>query len=58
MESISGWIKSELFTDFHLHGENIREEMAGYIKFFNKERPAYPLGHLTPKQYKETYAAA
>ncbi len=23
MESINGWIKSELFTDFHLPGENI-----------------------------------
>ena len=23
MESVSGWIKSGLFTDFHLQGENI-----------------------------------
>ena len=57
MESINGWIKSELFTDFHLQGENVREEMAAYIKFFNEERPAYSLGYLTPKQYRETYAA-
>ena len=57
MESINGWIKSELFTDFHLQGENIKDEMAAYIKFFNEERPAYSLGYLTPKQYKETYTA-
>ncbi len=38
MESINGWIKSELFTDFHLQGENVVEEMAAYIKFFNEER--------------------
>ena len=57
MESINGWIKSELFTDFHLQGENIIEEMAAYIKFFNEERPAYSLGYLTPKQYRETYAS-
>lgn len=57
MESINGWIKSELFTDFHLQGENIEEEMAAYIKFFNEERPAYSLGYLTPKQYRESYAA-
>ena len=57
MESINGWIKSELFTDFHLQGENIEEEMAAYIKFFNEERPAYSLGYLTPRQYRETYAA-
>ncbi len=56
MESMNGWIKSELFTDFHLQGENIQEEMEAYIKFFNEERPAYSLGYLTPKQYRETYA--
>ena len=56
MESINGWIKSELFTDFHLQGENVPEEMEAYIKFFNEERPAYALGYLTPKQYRETYA--
>lgn len=56
-ESVNGWIKSELFTDFHLQGENVREEMEAYIKFFNEERPAYSLGYLTPKQYRETYAA-
>ena len=57
MESINGWIKSELFTDFHLQGENVKEEMAAYIKFFKEERPAYSLGYLTPKQYREAYAA-
>ena len=58
MESINGWIKSELFTDFHLQGENVPEEMMeAYIKFFNEERLAYALGYLTPKQYRETYAA-
>ena len=56
MESINGWIKSELFTNFHLYRENVREEMAAHIKFFNEERPSYSLGYLTPRQYKETYA--
>ena len=57
MESINGWIKSELFTDFHLQGEDVPEEIEAYIKFFNEERPAYALGYLTPRQYRETYAA-
>jgi len=35
MESINGWIKSELFTAFHLQSENVIEEMAAYIKFFH-----------------------
>ena len=56
MESINGWIKSELFTHSHLQGENIVEEMAAYIKYFNEERPAYSLGYLTPMQYREAYA--
>lgn len=56
MEAINGWIKSELFTDFHLEGENIIEEMTAYIKFFNEERSAYSLGYLTPRQYREAYA--
>lgn len=28
-----------------------------YIVFFNEERPAYSLGYLTPKQYKDRYGA-
>ncbi|MGN0399917.1 MAG: IS3 family transposase [Blautia sp.] len=58
MESINGWIKAELFMDFHVTGErSVYEEIDEYIKFFNEERPAYALGYLTPKQYREKYAA-
>ena len=28
------------------------------IVFFNEQRPAYSLGYLTPKQYKEQFAPA
>jgi transposase InsO family protein len=57
MEAINGWIKTEMFADFHVSSnENIQEEIAAYIKFFNEERPAYALNYLTPKQYKEYYA--
>ena len=58
MESINGWIKAELFMDFHVTGERpVYEEVNEYIKFFNEERPAYALSYLTPKQYRERYAA-
>ena len=58
MESINGWIKSEIFMDFHVTGERpVYEEVNEYIKFFNEERPAYALSYLTPKQYRERYAA-
>ena len=54
MEAINGWIKAELFTDFHLSGEgDVSDEIDRYITFFNEERPAYSLNYLTPKQYKE-----
>jgi len=56
MESINGWMKAEMFTDLHVTGERpVEEEVAEYIEFFNKERPAYSLGYLTPKQYREIY---
>jgi len=40
MESINGWIKSEIFTDFHIVGKNVRKEMEEYIKFLMRR------GHL------------
>lgn len=56
IEAINGWIKAEIFTDMHItSNDNIHEEIANYIKFFNEERPAYSLNYLTPKQYKEKY---
>ena len=55
MESINGWIKTELFTDFHVTGENgsVALEVDEYIRFFNEQRPAYALNYLTPIQYKQ-----
>lgn len=56
MEAINGWIKAEIFNDFHLTGTgNLRDEVERYIVFFNEERPAYSLNYLTPKQYREYY---
>ena len=56
IEAINGWLKEEQFTDFHITGkEKIELEIEKYIKFFNEERPAYALGYITPKQYREEY---
>lgn len=56
MESINGWIKAEIFTDFHLTSkETVVEDIKEYIVFFNEKRPAYSLKYLTPKQYKDAY---
>ena len=57
LEAINGWIKAELFMDLHVTGEKpVNEEVDEYIIFFNEQRPAYSLGYLTPKQYKEHFA--
>lgn len=54
MESINGWIKTELFMDFHVTGGRpVKTEIDEYIQFFNGERPVYALNYLTPKQYRE-----
>ena len=59
MEAINGWIKAELFTDFHVTDtESVENEIVNYIKFFNEERPAYALNYLTPKQFRESYSEA
>ena len=59
MESINGWIKAELFMDLHVTGDRlVCEEIDDYILFFNEQRPAYSLGYLTPKQYRERHVPA
>lgn len=58
LEAINGWIKAELFMDFHVTGnEPVEKEVNDYIVFFNEQRPAYSLSYLTPKQYREAYLA-
>lgn len=57
MESINGWLKQELFIDFHISdSDDPFKCVEDYIKFFNEERPSYSLNYLTPKQFKELYA--
>ena len=59
MEAINGWIKAELFMDFHVTGDtDVEQEVDDYIHFFNEQRPAYSLNYLTPKQFKEQFAPA
>ena len=57
MEAINGWIKAELFMDFHVTGDtSVEHEVDDYIIFFNEQRPAYSLSYLTPKQFREQFA--
>ena len=46
MEAINGWIKAELFMDFHVTGAaSVEKEIDDYILFFNEQRPAYSLSY-------------
>ncbi len=54
-ESLNGWIKEELFIDFHLDQcrarEDIRKTIENYVAFYNKKRPCYAIGYDTPDNY-------
>lgn len=53
IESINGWIKAELVTDFrYWEWDNLEKGIEDYIKYFNNERPAYALNYKSPVQYK------
>ena len=39
MEAINGWIKAEVFMDFHVTGNaSVEQEVDDYIVFFNEQR--------------------
>ena len=59
MEAINGWIKAELFMDFHVTGKRpVAKEIDEYIVFFNEQKPSYSLHYMTPVQYRLMYAPA
>ena len=54
-ESLNGWIKEELFSDFHLDEKKERYYVScaieEYIEYYNDQRPSYALGYDTPNDY-------
>ena len=53
IESINGWIKAELATDFqYWKWDDLEKGIERYVKYFNTERPAYALNYKSPVQYK------
>ena len=58
-ESLNGWIKEELFLDFHLGEINERYYVVcaieEYIDYYNEERPSYALGYDTPNGFYRRY---
>ncbi|GKI14061.1 transposase [Oscillospiraceae bacterium] len=53
IEALNGWIKDELYLDFHLaSAKNVPALLDSYVHFFNHRRPAAALGYKTPVQFK------
>lgn len=56
MEAINGWVKDELFIDFHIsESDDPVKTVEEYIVFYNEKRPAYALNYMTPLEYKQIY---
>ena len=52
IESLNGWIKSEIYLDYHpATYDNIEEFFEEYIYHFNYDRPAFALKYKNPAQF-------
>lgn len=58
-EALNGWIKEELFVDFHLEEcrsiQEVKEVIDRYVKYFNEQRPCYAIGYDTPANYRRRF---
>lgn len=57
-ESLNGWIKEELYTDFNLYNQNewqVEQLIDEYIEWYNSDRPCYSLGYKTPDEFYEEF---
>ena len=58
-ESLNGWIKEELLTDFHIdrlrNEYDIARAFGQYVEYWNTQRPCYAIAYHTPKQYFDLY---
>ena len=54
IESINGWLKSEMRVDFDMQSyDNIEVFLGEFIRYYNNDRPAYALGYLSPREYRK-----
>ena len=59
-ESLNGWIKEELFTDFGLYDKQdweVEELIDEYIEWYNAKRPCWSLGYMTPNDFYDAFMA-
>lgn len=60
-ESLNGWIKEELFNDYHLDKKRDKYfvicAIEEYIEYYNEQRPSFALGYETPNDFYNRYIA-
>lgn len=59
-ESLNGWIKEELFTDFGLYDKRdweVEQVVDDYIEWYNAKRPCWSLGYMTPNDFYDAFMA-
>jgi len=60
-ESLNGWIKEEIISDFNLDArryipyDEIKSIIGRYVKYFNTQRPCYAIDYDTPENYRKRY---
>lgn len=55
-ESLNGWIKEELFSDFNLGSSNdVKKAIEEYVNYYNNKRPSYSLGYVTPSHFLKMF---
>lgn len=53
IESINGWIKSEIYSEgWHKRYNSAEEMISAFVDYYNNDRPAFALQYKTPIQYK------
>lgn len=53
IESINGWVKREMYLDFHIHQcSNLSDALDSFVHYYNNIRPAYALDYKSPIQFK------
>jgi transposase InsO family protein len=58
-EALNGWIKEELFVDFHIDKctdkKQVEQALERYVRYYNDMRPCFAIGYDTPANYLKRY---
>jgi putative transposase len=58
MESCFGTVKTELEMEYYENERDAREEIGGYLRYYNTRRRHSALGYLTPEEFEDARCSA